>query len=141
MKTEKNISKEEKSKKKGLFSRLVGSVAENVKEGASFVGEKVAETSAKAYEAGTELVHETSDKIHDFTEKQSLQKEEDKIEDRQKTLKYAFGELTLTHYLEADSLHKAFLSTKPVEEIVSEYKANQKRMRAIRKEMKEIENH
>ena len=74
MKTEKNISKEEKSKKKGLFSRLVGSVAENVKEGASFVGEKVAETSAKAYEAGTELVHETSDKIHDFTEKQSLQK-------------------------------------------------------------------
>jgi hypothetical protein len=130
-----------KNQKKGFISKFFGNVAENVIEGATLVGEKVAETSAKAYVASTELVSETSEKIHDFTEKQELHREEKKLNERQQTLKFSFGEVTLAHYLKNDSLHKTFLTTNAVSEIVDEYNSNQKRLKAIDKEIKKIEKH
>lgn len=126
---------------KGFFKKLFGNVAENVKEGASFVGEKVAETSAKAYVAGTDLVSETSEKIHDFTEKQALHKEENKLKARQLELKHSFGVISFDHFLENDSLHKPFLTSKPIVAIVEEFHANEKRKKEITKELKTIENH
>ena len=136
MNTDKNTTE-----KKGFFKKLLDNVTENVKEGASFVGDKVAETSAKAYVASSELVSETSDKIHDFTEKQTLHKEESKIEKRQIEIKHQFGIIAFDHYLKNDSLHKPFLTSKNVEDLVNEFKANEKRMKAIAKELKLIENH
>lgn len=139
-------AKKEIKKEKGFFKKLFENVTENVKEGASLVGEKVgevgeivAESTAKAYVAGSELVAETSDKIHDYTEKQTLQKEENKLKERISELKFEFGQLTLAHYLKNDSLHKAFLTTKPVENIVNEYKKNEKRLKAISKAIKKLE--
>ena len=133
------------TEKKGFFKKLFDNVTENVKEGASFVGEKVAdvgekvaETSAKAYVASSELVSETSEKIHDFTEKQTLHKEEGKLEKRQIELKHNFGVIAFDHYLKNDSLHKPFLTSKKVEEIV---KAKEKRMKDSTTELKQIENH
>ena len=130
--------KEEVKKKTGFLSKLIDNFAGNVKEGAIFVGEKVAETSAKAYVAGTEIVHETSDKIHDFTEKQALHKEEHKIEERQTTLTHAFGQLCLAQYLESGSLPKSFLTTKPIDTVVAEYKANTERLLEIETELENL---
>jgi hypothetical protein len=135
----KNIMMKTIKKEKGIFQKFIDNVTENVKEGASFVGEKVAETSAKAYVASSELVSETSEKIHDFTEKQTLQKAEKIITARQKELKLKFGELTLTHYLTNDSLHKSFLSTKAIRQIVDEYLENEKHLKEISVELKKIE--
>lgn len=129
------------AEKKGFFKKLLDNVTTNVKEGASFVGEKVAETSAKAYVASTELVSETSEKIHEFTEKQTLHKEEDKIEKRQKDLTNQFGKLALNFYFEKEALNKAFLTSEPANAVIEEHKANTKRLKAITKELKAIENH
>ena len=96
------------------------------------------ETSAKAYVAGTEIVHETSEKIHDFTEKQALHKEENKIEERQITLTHAFGQLCLAQYLESDSLPKSFLTKKNIETIVAEYKENSNRLVEIQEELNQL---
>ncbi|MBO0592465.1 hypothetical protein I2486_13745 [Cellulophaga sp. E16_2] len=134
---EESTSSAEDQKKPGFFSRFIGNISDNVREGATFVGGKVAETSAKAYVTGTEIVHDTSEKIHDFTEKQSLHKEEDKIEERQNTLTLAFGQLCLTQYLETESLHKPFLTADAINGIVTEYKSNAKRMITIQKELKQ----
>lgn len=133
--------KDTSEKKKNIFQRVLGEVADNVKEGATFVGEKVAETSAKAYVASTEFVADTSDKIHDFTEKQGLHKEEKQIHERQQTIKFAFGEQTLAHYLKNGSLHKQFLTTQAVNDLVEEFKSNEKRLKSIDKEIKKLENH
>lgn len=134
--------------KKGFFKKFIDDVSENVKEGASFLGhkvaeagEKVAETGAKAYVASSEFVSETSDKIHDFTEKQSLQKEESKLGKRQVELTNSFGAITLEHYLKNGSLHKPFLTSKAVEEIVEEYKSNEKEIKSIKRKIKQLENH
>ncbi len=138
--------KKDNKKGKGFFQKLFKNVTENVGEGANLVGEKVAEvgekvaeTSAKAYVAGSELVTETSDKIHDFTERQALQKEENKVVERQNELKFEFGQLTLDHYLKNDSLRRTFLTTKAVEAIVEEFQANKKRMKSIAKAIKKLE--
>lgn len=126
-------------KEKGFIKKLIDNVAENVKEGATYVGGKVAETSAKAFVASSDLVSDTSEKIHDFTEKQALQKDEKKILAIQENLKLKFGELTLAHYLENDSLHKSFLTTKGINDLVEEFKANEKRIKEIGKEIKKFE--
>lgn len=128
-------SKDQKIQKKGFLKNFL----DNVAEGASVVGEKVVETSAKAYVAGTDLVSETSEKIHEFTEKQSLHKEEKNILDHQKELEFMFGKLTLKHYLKNESLHKSFLNTKAVNDIVEKFKANNNRIKAIIKELKKLE--
>lgn len=124
---------------RGFIKKLVDDVAENVKEGASFVGKKVAETSAKAFVASSDLVNETSEKIHEFTEKQAFQKNEKKILERQEELKFSFGEKTLAHYLTNDSLHKAYLTTKAVNDIVIEFKENEKRLKEIASEIKKFD--
>lgn len=136
MKSKKEI-KNKKTEKVGFFKKIF----ENVTEGASVVGEKVAETSAKAYVAGSELVSETSDKIHEFTEKQTLYKEEKNILENQEELRHKFGKLTLDQYLKNDSLHKTFLTTKSVTKIVENFKTNEKRLKAIKKELKTLEEH
>lgn len=128
-----------KNKEKGFIKKLFNDVTENVREGASFVGKKVAETSAKAFVSSSELVAETSDKIHEFSEKQALQKSEKKIMERQEELKFIFGELTLEHYLANDSLHKPFLTSKAVSNVVEEYKENEKRVNDIIKAIGKLE--
>lgn len=145
----KNTEKESTAKpKKSFFKNLLDNVTENVMEGASYVGEKVAvaggkvaETSAKAYVAGSELVSETSDKIHDYTEKQTLLKEEAKLQKRQIQLKHNFGVISFDHYLENGTLHKPFLTSSNIVEIVEEFEANKNRLLAILKELEELENH
>ena len=134
-------NKNKKSEKKGFFQKLFNNVTDNVKEGATLVGEKVAETSAKAYVAGSELVADTSEKIHDYTEKQALHKEEHKLKAKQLEIKHKFGNIAFDHYLKNDSLHKPFLTSKPVSELVDEYHANEKRIKDIAKEVKKLENH
>jgi len=144
--------KDNASEKKGFFKKLIDDVTTNVKEGASlvgekvaegasFVGEKVAETSAKAYVAGSEIVSDTSEKIHDFTEKQTLHKEEDKIEKRQKELTAIFGELAMNFFIEKEALNKAFLTTEEVVKVTEEHKTNRERLTEITKELKKLENH
>ncbi|WP_445736444.1 hypothetical protein [Mariniflexile sp.] len=132
--------------KKGFFKSLIENVAEkldhvseNVAEGASFVTEKVKETTAKAYVAGAELVEDANEKIHQFTDKQSLNKEKHRLEDAQSELTSKFGKLTLEHYLKNDSLHKTFLNTKAVETLVLEYKANEKQIKNVEKALKKLE--
>jgi tRNA U54 and U55 pseudouridine synthase Pus10 len=130
-------STKENTENKGFFKKVL----DNITEGATVVSEKVKEASAKAYVAGSEIASETSEKIHEFTEKQALHKEEKNINDKQEDLKYMFGKLTLEHYLKNDSLHKSFLTTKAVGDIVENFKANQKRLKAIAKELKTLEEH
>lgn len=134
-------TKEKNIEKKGFFKNLIDNVADNVKEGASFVGEKVAEGSAKAFVAGSEIVTETSEKIHDFTEKQSLQKEQHRLEERQIELKHLFGVVAFDHYLEKETLHKPFLTSTPISEILTEFKANENRLKVIAKEIHKLKNH
>ena len=134
------INEPVKKETKSFFKKFIDDVASNVKGGATFVGEKVAQTSAKAYIAGSELVSETSDKIHEFTEKQTLHKEEDKIEKRQVQISNLFGKLALDFYLEKDALNKAFLTSEPVAILLSELQTNKLRLQAITKELEELEN-
>ena len=131
----------ENKKEKGFLKKLIDNVTENVIEGATFVGEKVAETSAKAFVASSELVSETSEKIHEYTEKQTLQKEEKKIRNRQKEIISEFGEQTLKHYLMNDSLHKSFLTTKAISTLVEEYKTNESKSEVLTEEIKKLEKH
>lgn len=133
-------TKDNNTEKKGFFKKLIDDVSSNVKEGASFIGEKVAETSAKAYVAGSELVSETSEKIHEFTEKQTLHKEEDKIEKRQAKIKHEFGIIAFDHYVENGTLHKPFLTSAPIQSLVDEYTANSTRLAEITKELKTLEH-
>ncbi len=127
-------------KEKGYFKKLISDVTDNVKEGATFLGEQIAEKTAKAYVASSELVSETSEKIHEFTEKQAFQKNEKKILNRQEEIKYEFGVLTLAYYLTNDSLHKSFLTTKAVNNLVEEFKANEKEVEIMQSEIKKLEN-
>jgi hypothetical protein len=123
------------NKGKGFFKQFI----DNVSEGANLVTEKVKETTAKAYVSGSELVEDTSEKIHDYTEKQTLLKEKHKLEDLQKELTNSFGVLTLENYLAEGHLHKKFLTKKEVNEIVETYKSNAKRILSINKEIKKLE--
>ncbi|WP_372754815.1 hypothetical protein [Mariniflexile sp.] len=132
---------------KGFLKSLIENVTENVAEGAtyvaegaSFVTEKFKETTAKAYVASAELVEEANEKIHHFTDKQALNKEKHKLEAAQETLTFKFGELTLAHYLKNDSLHKTFLNTKAIDNLVLEYKANQKLLLKVEKQLIKLEN-
>lgn len=141
------IKEETPIPKKGFFKTLfenvtetLDHVTENVAEGASFVTEKVKETTAKAYVASTELVEEANEKIHQFTDKQSLNKEKNRIEDIQAELTLKFGEITLQHYLKNDSMHRAFLNTKPITNLVLEFKANEKQLIKLEKELKKLDN-
>ena len=139
------VAAKEKSKK-GFFKTLkenvtgkIEDVSENVAEGATFVSEKVKETTAKAYVAGAEFVEETNEKIHQFTDKQSLLKEKKRLEEEQDELTSKFGEITLMHYLKNDSLHKTFLNTIAVNNLVLEYKTTEKQLISVNKALKKLE--
>ncbi len=140
------VTKENPVNKKGFFKSLLDNVTEkfdhvteNVVEGASFVTEKVKETTAKAYVAGTELVEDANEKIHQFTDKQSLNKEKHKLEEAQEELKHNFGSLALENYLKNDNLNKAFLTTKKVNDVVEAYKENSSQLLKIKKAIKSFD--
>ena len=120
------------------LKNFFGNVAENVKEGATLVTESIKDNSAKAYVAGSELVEEANEKIHQYSDKISLQKEQKNIETRQTEIVSEFGAITITHYIESGNLHKAFLTNKSVEDMVNEYKSNEKILVAIAKKIKKL---
>lgn len=122
--------------KKGFFKSLTG----NIREGAGYISEKFKERSAKAYVAGTEIVDETNDKIHTYTEKQILLKERHTLEGKQEELIYAFGRHTLTHYLEEGALDDTFLTGEAVGDIVAQFKGDTKRLEAIDENIEILEN-
>lgn len=139
MATKKNTSKEvTKTSPLKSIKSFFETVSENVIEGASIVTEKIKDNSAKAYVAGSELVEETNEKIHKYTDKISLEKEQKRLENRQEKISNEFGKITLAHYLKNDSLHKAFLNQKGIESLVTAYKANEKELVAIDKKLKKI---
>lgn len=139
MATKKNTAKQEvKASPLASIKNFFETVSENVIEGATLVTEKIKDNSAKAYVAGSELVEEANEKIHNYTDKISLEKEQKRIEGRQVSISNEFGKLTLAHYLKNDSLHKAFLNQKGIESLVEEHKANQKELNAIAKKLKNI---
>lgn len=115
-----------------------GNVTDNVIEGATLVTEKIKDNSAKVYVVGSELVEEANQRIHDYSDKVSLQKEESKIQERQHELTLLFGEKTLNQYLTKDSVQKAFLTTKSMQELVEEFKGNKKNLVAIEKKLKKL---
>ncbi|MFO7702441.1 MAG: hypothetical protein R6V37_05560 [Psychroflexus maritimus] len=124
------------NKGKGFFKQIV----DNVSEGASLVTEKIKETSAKAYVSGNELVESTNEKIHNFTDRQALTKEKNKLEEQQEELTYNFGKQTLQNYLSEGHLHKVFLTKKAVNDIVETYKENAKRIKTLEKDIKKLDN-
>lgn len=130
--TKKSVSKLDSLKS------FIENVTDNVIEGATLVSEKIKDNSAKVYVAGSELVEEANQRIHDYSDKVSLQKEEKKILERQEELTYLFGEKTLNQYLTKDSVQKAFLTTKVMQEIVEEYKGNNKNLNAIERKLKKL---
>ena len=89
--------------------------------------------------AGAEFVEETNEKIHQFTDKQSLLKEKKRLEEEQDELTSKFGEITLMHYLKNDSLHKTFLNTIAVNNLVLEYKTTEKQLISVNKALKKLE--
>lgn len=113
-------------------------VTENVIEGATLVSEKIKDNSAKAYVAGSELVEEANEKIHNYSDKVSIEKEQKRLNTRQISLSNQFGATTLAHYLKNDSLHKTFLNQKAIENLVNEYKANHKDLVSLEKKLKKL---
>jgi hypothetical protein len=117
---------------------FIEDVTENVIEGATVVTETIKDTSTKAFVASSEFVEEASQRINNYTDKVSLHKEEKSILDRQNEIIHSFGEKTLNHYLKNDSVHKNFLTTKNVTELVNEYKGNLKNLTSIEKKLKKL---
>ena len=139
MATKKQTSKNNKSGSTlDSLKNFIENVTDNVIEGATLVSEKIKDNSAKAFVAGSELVDEASQRIHDYSDKVSLQKEEKKITERQSEIVYSFGEKTLNQYLSKDNVQKAFLTTKAVQELVTEYNGNLKNLNSIEKKLKKL---
>lgn len=128
----------EKTSALSTIKNFFETVSENVLEGATLVTEKIKDNSAKAYVAGSELVEEANERIHKYTDKISLEKEQKRLESQQLMLSNKFGALTLAHYLKNDSLRKTFLGQKSIDSIVEEYKANQQDLIAIEKKLKKL---
>ena len=134
----KKITNKKSVSKIDSIKKFFGSVTENVIEGATLVTETIKDNSAKAYVASTELVEEANQRIHLYTDKISLEKEEKNIIKRQKEIFGEFGEKSLSHYVKNESLHKAFLNTKSISELVDEFKGNQKNLNSISKKLKQL---
>ena len=139
MATKKQTSKNNKSGSTlDSLKNFIENVTDNVIEGATLVSEKIKDNSAKAFVAGSELVDEASQRIHDYSDKVSLQKEEKNITVRQSEIIFEFGEKTLNQYLKKDSVQKAFLTTKAVQDLVTEYNGNLKNLNSIEKKLKKL---
>ena len=136
-----------KTNKKGFLETFikdstesVKDISKNIADGASLVGEKVKETATKAFNVGSQVVEETGEKIQHYTETRSLNKELELVESRQNEIALAFGKATLAHYLKEDSLHKSFLTTKKVDDLVVEFISNEKQIKKLKKDIKKLEN-
>lgn len=114
------------------------SVAENVKEGAEVVTEKIKDNSAKVYVAGSELIEETNERIHKYSDKVSIEKEIKNIKAKQELIVKQFGAVTLKHYITNGSLHKAFLTNETIEKLVEEYKINTKDLKSLERKLKSL---
>lgn len=123
-------------KVKSFFKGLT----ENVKEGAETVAETIKDKSAQAYVAGSEIIEEANEKIHNYTDKVALEKEIKKLEKEKETQVTVFGELTLNHYLKNDNLHKTFLSTEKVEGTKNKYLEIEKNLKSLNKQLKKLKN-
>lgn len=122
------------------IKNFIGNVTDNVIEGTAVVTEKIKDSSAKAYVASAEIVEEANQRIHSYTDKMSLQKEEKNIEERQQEIIFNFGEKTLKHYIKTDTVHKPFLTTIQINSLVDEYKGNVKNLVSIEKKLKKLIN-
>ncbi|SDZ94405.1 hypothetical protein SAMN05443667_101381 [Flavobacterium gillisiae] len=122
------------------IKNFIENVTENVIEGTTVVTDKIKDSSAKAYVASAELAEEASQRIHLYTDKVSLQKEEKSIIERQKEITVDFGGKSLAHYIKTDTLHKPFLNTAEIATLVEEYKGNQKNLISIEKKIKKLNN-
>ncbi|WP_366186833.1 hypothetical protein [Flavobacterium ovatum] len=122
------------------IKNFIDNVTENVIEGTAVVTEKIKDSSAKAYVASAELAEEANQRIHLYTDKVSLQKEEKSILERQKAVIFEFGEKSLTHYIKTDTLHKPFLNTSEVSTLIEEYRGNLKNLISIEKKLKKLNN-
>jgi hypothetical protein len=122
------------------IKNFLGNVTDNVIEGTAVVTEKIKDSSAKAYVASTEIVEEANQRIHSYTDKISLQKEEKNIEERQQEIIFAFGEKTLKQYIKTDTVHKPFLTSTEMTILVDEFKGNEKNLLSIAKKLKKLNN-
>lgn len=133
-----------KEVKKGFLENLLEDVKENISEGTKIISEKssevldvVKEKSGEAYKAGSIAIGAVNEKVHDFTEKQKLQKEEKEAEEKRDVLIYNFGLVVLEEYLESGSVHKRFLTKSAVNDMVEEIKALDSRLFQIEKKLAE----
>lgn len=120
------------------IKNFIENVTENVIEGTAVVTDKIKDSSAKAYVASAELAEEANQRIHLYTDKVSLQKEEKIIIERQKEITLDFGEKSLAHYVKTDTLHKPFLTGNEIASLVEEYKGNVKNLFSIEKKLKKL---
>ncbi|NBC58390.1 MAG: hypothetical protein GVY05_08935 [Bacteroidetes bacterium] len=129
-------SEKNKKEKNGFLK----SVTENLSEGTNFISGKVKDLTAKAYVAGSEALDDTSEKIHDYTEKQSLLKEKGDLEQQQEEMTQDFGDIALKYYLKEGNLHKPFFNKDEVNKLIESFTNNAKRIKALEKQIKKIEN-
>lgn len=122
------------------IKNFIGNVTDNVIEGTAVVTEKLKDSSAKAYVASSEIVEEANQRIHLYTDKISLQKEEKIITERQQEIIMSFGTKSLSHYVKTDTLHKPFLTGNEIAPLVEEYKGNIKNLISIEKKLKKLNN-
>ncbi len=146
-KTTKKSTKKSTKKNKNFFNELyeqskenINELSKNISEGAIIVGEKIKETANMAYDAGTHVVEETNEKIQQLSEVRSLKNNMNELGKRQKELTTLFGEKTLNQYLSQGNLHKRFLTTNVISEIVEEYQSNEKTLKKLAKQLKTLEN-
>ena len=135
-KTDKNSDMDTLNKVKSFFKVF----KENVKEGAETVAETIKDKSAQAYVAGTELIEETNEKIHTYTDKISLEKEIKRLEKEKDYYVSMFGSLTLKHYIANGNLHKAFLSTEIIEETKEKYLEIEKKIKSLNRQLKKLKS-
>lgn len=120
-----NKNNTEKSTLDSLKS-FFSSVSDNVAESASVVAESIKTNTEKAYVAGSEMVEDANEKIHQYTSKVECQNEKKKLKTRQKEIQAEFGRLTLSHYIANESLHISYLTTTAINKLVIEFIANSK---------------
>lgn len=133
-KSNKNSDMDTLNKVKSFFKVFT----ENVKEGAETVAETIKDKSAQAYVASTELIEETNEKIHNYTDKISLEKDIKRLEKEKDYYVLMFGSLTLKHYLKNGNLHKAFLSTEIIEETKNKYLEIERSLKTLKSQLKKL---
>lgn len=127
-----------KETKKRFLEHLIDEVKENISEGTKVLGDKsfevieiVKEKSGEVYKAGSHAVESVNEKVHDFTEKQKLQKElRGSIELREELI-LEFGELVFAEYTKNGTVYKRFLTQKKTSKIIEEIKILDSNIKSI----------